>query len=168
VAPPLLRGPALVRQRLTGLVFLAVLTALVGASVGLYLKAFTPVVTVTLEADRIGNQLGPGADVKARGVLVGEVRAIRSGGDGAEVELALDRSAVAQLPSDVRAQLLPKTLFGEKFVALVVDDASTAPPLEDGDVIPQDRSETARETARRWTRCCRCSGRWTPSRSARR
>lgn len=51
VAPPLLRGRALVRQRLTGLLFLAVLTALVAASVGLYQKAFTPVVTVTLEAD---------------------------------------------------------------------------------------------------------------------
>ena len=147
MAPPLLRGRALARQRLTGLVFLAVLTALVAASVGLYLKAFTPVVTVTLETDRIGNQLGLGADVKARGVLVGEVRSVRTDRDGAEVELALQRSAVGRLPADDLAQLLPKTLFGEKFVALVVDAASTAPPLADGDVIPQDRSETARETS---------------------
>ena len=147
MAPPLLRGRALVRQRLTGLVFLAVLGALVATSVGLYLKAFTPVVTVTLETDRIGNQLGLGADVKARGVLVGEVRSVRTAPDGAQVELALERSAAARLPADVRAQLLPKTLFGEKFVALSFDDGSTAAPLADGDVIPQDRSETARETA---------------------
>ena len=43
--------------------------------------------------------------------------------------------------------MLPKTLFGEKFVSLVVDDASTARPLRDGDVVTQDRSETARETS---------------------
>jgi virulence factor Mce-like protein len=54
---------------------------------------------------------------------------------------------VERLPSDASAQLLPKTLFGEKFVALVFDDRSSAPPLSQGDVISQDRSETGREFA---------------------
>ena len=42
--------------------------------------------------------------------------------------------------------MLPKTLFGEKFVDLVAPKDGTDDPIEDGDVIPQDRSETARET----------------------
>ena len=147
MAPPLRRGRALVAQRLLGLVALVVLSALVALAVAVYTKAFTPVMTVTLEVDRIGNQLTKGADVKARGVLLGEVRGIRSAGDGAELELALDPELAGRLPADVRAQLLPKTLFGEKFVQLVPDAASTAPRLRAGDVLAQDRSETARETS---------------------
>ena len=147
MSPPLRRGWALGRQRMTGLAFLAVLFGLVSLAVAQYQKAFTPVVMVTVEADRIGNQLTRGADVKARGMLVGEVRAVTSNGAGATISLALNRDAVSALPSDLRAQMIPKTLFGEKIVDLVLDDASTARPLRDGDVISQDRSTTARETA---------------------
>jgi phospholipid/cholesterol/gamma-HCH transport system substrate-binding protein len=147
VAPPLQKGRRLAYQRLNGLVFLVVLSSLIGGSIALYAKAFTPFVAVTLQADRIGNQLTKGADVKARGVLVGEVRSVRSTRSGTELELRVREEMARRLPSDTRARLLPKTLFGEKFVALQFDDASTAPPLRDGDVIPQDRSETARETS---------------------
>jgi phospholipid/cholesterol/gamma-HCH transport system substrate-binding protein len=113
----------------------------------MYQKAFTSTIDVVLEADRVGNQLTQGADVKARGVLVGTVQSVTSDVDGARISLALQEDEVGRLPADTRAQLLPKTLFGEKFVALVFDDASSAPPLEQGDVITQDRSETAREFA---------------------
>jgi phospholipid/cholesterol/gamma-HCH transport system substrate-binding protein len=147
MAPPLVTGRRRVQQQLAGLLFLAVLAGAVGLTVALYQKAFTPVVTVFLQADRIGNQLSTGGDVKARGLVVGEVREVSSDGSGATIELALKPEAAAQLPSDTRAQMLPKTLFGEKFVSLVFDDDSHAPPLSDGDVISADRSETARETS---------------------
>jgi phospholipid/cholesterol/gamma-HCH transport system substrate-binding protein len=124
-----------------------VLAGFVGLAVALYQKAFAPVVSVTLLADRAGNQLSQGADVKARGAIVGRVESIAASPDGARLQLALDPDKVELLPADVRAQLLPKTLFGEKFVALLVDDGSSAPPLADGDVIRQDRSQTAIETA---------------------
>lgn len=146
MSAPLRTGAARVRQRLLGVAFLVVLSLLVGLTVGLYQKAFTPVVHVTLEADRVGNQLTKGADVKARGVVVGEVRALHSHGDGATLDLALDPARAKLLPRDVTAQLLPKTLFGEKFVALGVPDGDTARPLREGDVITQDRSSTALET----------------------
>ncbi len=147
MAPPLMRGRRLAQQRLLGLVFLSVLAGLVLLTVAMYQKAFQPVVTVTVRADRIGNQLSEGADVKARGLLVGEVRKVASSGGSATLTLALDEKAADLLPSDVRARMVPKTLFGEKIVDLVLDDASTARPLRSGDVIPQDRTETARETS---------------------
>jgi phospholipid/cholesterol/gamma-HCH transport system substrate-binding protein len=147
VAPPVVHGRAAAKQRLVGLVFLGVLVGLVALTVALYQKAFTPTVDVVLQADRAGNQLTKGADVKARGVLVGEVGEITSIDGGARVQLAIRRDKVGALPSDATAQLLPKTLFGEKFVALDFDSGSGARPLRDGDVIPQDRSETARELA---------------------
>jgi phospholipid/cholesterol/gamma-HCH transport system substrate-binding protein len=147
MAPPLKTGRRRAQQQLAGLVFLAVLAGLVGLTVALYQKAFTDVVHVTLEADRIGNQLSKGGDVKARGLVIGEIRDVSSDGDRARIELALEPEAAERVPSDVRAQMLPKTLFGEKFVSLVFDEDSSAPPLEEGDVIPQDRSQTAIETA---------------------
>ncbi len=147
MSPPLLRGRRRVRQQLAGVAFIAVIASLVGGTVGLYRKSFTDVTTVYVEADRIGNQLGKGGDVKARGVIVGEVRGVTSNGRRARIELALDPAQAARLPSDLRVQMLPKTLFGEKFVSLVVDDDSTARPLREGDVVAQDRSETARETS---------------------
>ena len=137
---------ALVRRRLAGVAFLVVIALLVTLTVLAYRKAFTPVVHVTLEVDRIGNQLSPPADVKVRGLVVGEVRGVRTRGNGATVDLALQPDKVSLLPSNVRAQLLPKTLFGEKYVLLVLPPQRAATHLKAGDVIPQDRSTTALET----------------------
>ena len=139
---------ALVRLRLSGVAFLVVIGLLVALTVALYQKTFTPVVHVTLQADRIGNQLSAPADVKLRGLLVGEVRSVSSHGNGATISLALDPSKVRLIPKNVEAQLLPKTLFGEKFVSLVLPQSPSADHLRAGDVIPQDRSGTALETER--------------------
>jgi virulence factor Mce-like protein len=128
-------------------VFIVVLAMLVYLSVLLYQKAFTDVVAVTLQADRIGNQLSVQADVKVRGLVVGRVSSVHSTGDGAEIKLALDPAQVHLIPENVSAQLLPKTLFGEKYVELVLP-SSPSGHLRDGDVIPQDRSSTALETER--------------------
>jgi phospholipid/cholesterol/gamma-HCH transport system substrate-binding protein len=136
----------LVKLRLSGVAFLVVIALLIALTIALYQKAFTPVVHVTLQADRVGNQLSPPADVKLRGLIVGEVRSVSSRGDGATIGLALDPSKVGLIPANVQAQLLPKTLFGEKFVDLVLPDAPSTRHLQAGDVIPQDRSSTAIET----------------------
>jgi phospholipid/cholesterol/gamma-HCH transport system substrate-binding protein len=127
-------------------VFLVVLALLVALTVALYNKDFTRVVHVTLKTDRIGNQLTKGADVKVRGVLVGEVRGISSKGNGAELDLALKPDAVKQIPADATAQLLPKTLFGEKYVELGIPASADTATLHSGSVIEQDRSTTALET----------------------
>jgi virulence factor Mce-like protein len=149
MAPPLVKGRARLRRLAAGVAFLAVLALLVALSVGLYTKAFTPVTMVDLKADRIGNQLSVHGDVKLRGLRVGEVRKVSSTGDGATIQLALDKDKARLVPSDVSARLLPKTLFGEKEVNLVIPEGgSSARPLRGGDVIPQDRSETSIETER--------------------
>jgi phospholipid/cholesterol/gamma-HCH transport system substrate-binding protein len=146
MAPPLVRGRKRVQQQLAGLLFLGVLAGIVALTVALYQKAFTPVVMVELQASSIGNQLSTGGDVKARGLLVGDIREVDTDGDGATILLALRPEAAEQIPSDTRARLLPKTLFGEKFVSLEFEDDSPAPPLSEGDVIERDDSEVARET----------------------
>ncbi len=146
MAAPLRKGRALALQRLNGVAFLLVMAVLVSLTVAVYQKRFTPVVTVELQATRAGNQLSKGADVKVRGLLVGEVRAIRTTDQGAVLTLAIDRDRAPNVARDVTAQLLPKTLFGEKFVALTPAGKTDA-PVQDGDVITLDRSTAAFETA---------------------
>jgi len=148
VAPPLVKGRALARRRLSGIVFMIVIALLVQLAVWLYQKRFVDVVDVSLQTDRIGNQLSKHADVKLRGIIVGEVRDVRSNGEYATLHLALDPDKADLVPRDVRAQLLPKTLFGEKQVVLVPPASPSAEHLRDGDVIEQDRSSTALETER--------------------
>ncbi|WP_328394643.1 MCE family protein [Streptomyces sp. NBC_00390] len=128
------------RLRLYGIAFLVVMALLLSLSVAVYQQVFTPVVRITLEADTLGNQLDPRADVKLRGLLVGEVREVRADGEKATVDLALDPRHVSRIPADVHARLLPKTLFGEKFVDLVPPRGSSGRPVRAGDVITQDRT----------------------------
>jgi phospholipid/cholesterol/gamma-HCH transport system substrate-binding protein len=136
------------RLRLLGVVFVAVCFALLALAVLVYQKAFTPVVKVKLRADSIGNQLVVPADVKLRGIVVGEVRAVHSGGRLATLDLALDPDHVRQIPANVQARILPKTLFGEKFVDLVLPRHPAPEHIAAGDVIPQDRSRNAIELQR--------------------
>ena len=138
-------GAALVRMRIAGVAFIVVLIMLIALTIAFYNKAFTPVVNVVLEADRAGNQLGTPADVKVNGVIVGEVREVEATEDGARIDLALAPDKIDTIPTNVTARLLPKTLFGEKYVELVLPQQPSAQTLEEGDVIPQDRSQTARE-----------------------
>ncbi|MER5179407.1 MCE family protein [Streptomyces sp. NPDC002896] len=133
------------RLRLYGIVFIAVIALLLGLSVATYQQVFTPAVRITLEADTLGNQLDPRADVKLRGLLVGEVRSVRADGEKATLDIALKPEQIAQIPADVQARLLPKTLFGEKYVDLVVPRGSSGRAIRAGDVITQDRTRVGME-----------------------
>jgi virulence factor Mce-like protein len=146
VAPPLVKGRALARRRVAGVVFLVVIALLVELAVALYQKKFTDTVDVSLQTDRVGNQLTVHADVKMHGVIVGEVRKIRSTGTGATLSLALKTERAALVPRNAVAQLLPKTLFGEKEVTLSAPASGADEPIREGDVITQDRTTTALET----------------------
>ncbi|GGT51509.1 MCE family protein [Streptomyces purpureus] len=134
-----------VKLRLYGVVFIAALALLLSLSVAVYQQVFTSVVRITLEAGTLGNQLEPRADVKLRGLLVGEVREVRADGEKATLDLALKPEHVSRIPADVRARLLPKTLFGEKYVDLVAPPGSQARPIRAGDVISQDRTRAGME-----------------------
>jgi phospholipid/cholesterol/gamma-HCH transport system substrate-binding protein len=133
------------RRRLVGVVFLLVFALLVWLSVALYNKQFTPVATVTLYTDSVGNEMHPGADVKIRGVQVGEVRQISADGTGARLELAIQPDMVNQIPANVTAEMLPTTLFGERYVDLVMPATPAPARLTAGTVITQDHAADAVE-----------------------
>jgi virulence factor Mce-like protein len=133
------------RLRIYGIAFIAVLALLLSLAVAVYQQAFTPVVRITLQADSLGNQLDPRADVKLHGLLVGEVRTVHADGTKATLDIALKPQYVTYIPSDVHARLLPKTLFGEKYVDLVAPARTSARPIRAGDVITQDRTKVGIE-----------------------
>ena len=130
-------------HRVLGVAFLALLLLGVWATYAVFTKKFVDYVPVTLETSKIGLQLPALADVKIRGVIVGEVRDIVSEGDIARLDLAIKPGEVDAIPANVTARILPKTLFGEKYVALQIPESPSAERIEAGAVI--DESEVAIE-----------------------
>jgi virulence factor Mce-like protein len=132
-------------RRVQGLAFLLVIALLLGLTIIIYDKKLpwqsTDKVTVT--AQRIGNQLIIPADVKYNGVLVGRVSSVHSNGTNATLDLQISKSEFSRIPGNVEARILPKTLFGEKYVDLVSSDPQGS--LRENQNIPEDESKTAVE-----------------------
>lgn len=76
---------------------------------------------LTLHADRSGLVLEPGAMVMRHGVQIGRVASVHPDGDGARVELELDREYSSALPAGTTADITSSTLFGGKRVVLSGD-----------------------------------------------
>lgn len=142
----------LYRDFVIGLAYILVLAGLVTVSIMVYNKDFTTTVKVTLETGNVGTSLQKGADVEVRGVVVGSVSGISSTGQGGRIELALNPGQAKQLPSNVTAQLLPKTLFGQRYVSLVIPEHPSDTHLSNGDVIVPDRTVAATELQEVYTR----------------
>lgn len=133
------------KHRLLGVGFIVIVAALVALSIAMYNKAFTTYTMVTLQTDKVGNQLQVLGDVKVNGLIVGQIRDIKPTEKGAELRLALDPDKAELVPSNVTAQFIPKTLFGDRYVALQIPADRSGRALRDGDLIMQDTSKRAIE-----------------------
>ena len=129
-------------NKLLGIVFLALMLVGVGATYGVFTKQFTDYDEVTLKASKIGLQLPHRADVKIRGVIVGEVIDFRPTAEGADVTLGLFKDRTADVPADVTASIVPKTLFGEKYVSLIVPESSSGRAIRACDTIARTELST--------------------------
>src|SRR5262249_57906686 len=118
---------------------------LVWLSVALYNKQFTPAAMVTLYTGAVGSEMHLGADVKVRGVEVGEVRQISADGSGARLELAIQPAKVPQIPANVTALMVPTTLFGERDVDLVMPASPGPARPTPGRGVKRDRSRNPRQ-----------------------
>ncbi|WP_370616257.1 MCE family protein [Mumia sp. Pv 4-285] len=134
------RTPALDRPgavRTLGIIMLALMIGAVYATYAVFTKQFSGDVPVTIRSENVGLQLNRNADVKLRGVIVGRVSEISSDAGAATIHLMIDPDYQPLIPSDVEALIVPKTLFGEKFVDLQPVSSSAGTPIESGDVIVQ-------------------------------
>ncbi len=126
-------------HRVLGVGFLVLLVFFVWGTYAIFTKKFVDYVPVSVRTSTIGLQLPALADVKIRGVLVGDVRKATSSGHGAVLSLAIDPAKAALIPANTTARILPKTLFGEKYVALQVPDHPSSRHIRAGDVISESR-----------------------------
>jgi phospholipid/cholesterol/gamma-HCH transport system substrate-binding protein len=133
-------------RRLLGLAMVVVMLALLVLCWAFYNKVFTRVVPVTMVIDQVDNSFLPQAEVRLRGVDVGTVTKVATDGQEATVSMALDPDKVSHIPSNVTAMLVPKSLFGERFVDLQAPANPSGTPIKAGDVITRDRSSSAVET----------------------
>ena len=131
--------------KLYGVVLLAVVIGLVALTILQFNQTFSTFANVKVHLDRAGLQLLPGSDVKLRGIIVGSVHDITSNGDGAELDLRLDPAKANEIPQNVTVRLLPKTLFGEKYVDLVPPPHPSTQHLADGAVIAEDQTKPTLE-----------------------
>jgi phospholipid/cholesterol/gamma-HCH transport system substrate-binding protein len=130
------------RLLVAGVVFLTCVGLLIALSIAVYQKKFERVTMVTIHADRAGLQLSRFGDVRLNGVLVGQVRSVGEDGNEAVIKVALDPDEAKQIPANVGVQIIPTTLFGQKFVSFVRPQNPSQQSLEDGAQIPADRVET--------------------------
>ncbi|NYD43386.1 MCE family protein [Nocardioides panaciterrulae] len=128
--------------KLLGIVFLCLLLAGVYLTYAVFTKKFVDYDKVTLQTSAIGLQLPRRADVKVRGVIVGEVLGFDATANGADVTLGLYPDQVDTIPKNVSGSIVPKTLFGEKYVSLVVPDDASPQHIEAGATITHTRVST--------------------------
>jgi len=128
--------------RALGVAFLALILVALYLVYATFTQKFSHFDKVTLQTDSIGLQLPDRADVKIRGVLVGEVLDYSVTAKGADVTLGIDPSQIDTIPANVTAAILPKTLFGEKYVALDVPAQAAAQHLSSGAVITKTAVST--------------------------
>ena len=131
------------RYKFLGVVFLCLLLAGVYLTYGIFSKKFVSYDEVTLQTSTIGLQLPSRADVKIRGVIVGEVLAFDTDAEGAKLTLGLYPDQIDTIPANVTGSIVPKTLFGEKYVSLEVPDSPAPSHIEPGATIK--RTEVATE-----------------------
>ncbi len=130
-------------HKVLGIVFMALLLAGVYVTYSIFTKKYVDYDRVSLQTSTIGLQLPARADVKIRGVIVGEVLDFDTTAEGAELTLGIFPSETDSIPADVTGSIVPKTLFGEKYVSLVIPEDSGTGHIEAGDTI--ERTEVSVE-----------------------
>ena len=125
-----------------GLAFIMAIVVLIGFSIAIYNKAFTHFTTVTIKAQNAGLQLAQFGDVRRHGALVGRVHSISNDGKEAVIKVDLSPAAARNIPENISVDILPTTLFGQKFISIVDPSNPSPKSLSNGEVIPASRVHT--------------------------
>ncbi len=99
---------------------------------------------ITVEFARAGLNVRPGDEVRVRGVPVGTISSIEIDRDTYTASYTLAVDPDAPIAADTTAALVPKTLFGDKYVELEGAPAD-AEHLADGAHIPLERTSAPSE-----------------------
>lgn len=123
------------RLLVAGIAFLTSIALLIWLSIAIYDKAFTSFTTVTVDANRAGLQLPQFGDVRMHGMIVGQIRSVSQSDGHAVITLGIDPNLAKDIPSNVGVEILPTTLFGQKYVEFTDPAKPSGQHLFDGQVI---------------------------------
>ncbi len=129
----------MMNHRVLGVVFIGMLVLAVWLVNAVFTQKFVSFDKVAMTSGTAGLQLPARADVKVRGVIVGQVMSVDSTGDGAKLVLGIKPDQIDTIPRNVTAAILPKTLFGEKFVSLKIPSDPSSQALAAGDEIDETK-----------------------------
>jgi phospholipid/cholesterol/gamma-HCH transport system substrate-binding protein len=129
----------LMNHRVLGVIFVSALVLAVWLVNAVFTQKFVSFDTVKLSTSTIGLQLPEKADVKIRGVIVGQVNKVSSKGSKADLELGIRPDKIKQIPANVTAAIVPKTLFGEKYIDLNIPSDPSSSSLKAGDRITRTK-----------------------------
>ena len=76
--------------------------------------------------------------MKLRGVQVGSVESISLDGDQASLQLAMYPDQMSKIPSNAGVEIKSTTVFGAKYVNIVIPDDPSTQPIQEGAVITSD------------------------------
>ncbi|MEV5648031.1 MCE family protein [Nocardia sp. NPDC052254] len=137
------RGPTMRQLLIAGacglIVFVIALAFLFARYQGYILK---PAVGVTANLTTTGDGLPANADVKFRGVLVGEVKdvSVAAKGELQQVHIDMKPDYISSIPANVTARVVPSNLFAVTSVEFVYNGADAA-SLKAGSEITEDHSQ---------------------------
>ncbi|MDZ5622803.1 MCE family protein [Nocardioides bizhenqiangii] len=126
---------ALAAYKTLGVIFICLLIVGVWLTYAIFTKKFADYEEIKLETTSVGLQLPSRADVKIRGVIVGEVLEADTGEQGAELKLGIYPDELDSIPANVTGAIVPKTLFGEKYVSLVIPESGPQGQMKAGTTI---------------------------------
>ncbi len=130
-------------HKVLGVAFLALVVLAGYLTYATFTKKFADYDRVTLQTANIGLALPSRADVKIRGVIVGEVLDFDTTEQGAELTLGIYPDETDTIPANVTGSIVPKTLFGEKYIALIIpEEGAASQPIAQGDTITKTRVAT--------------------------
>lgn len=134
-------GPTRNELVVRGLMLLSVGVALVLVMSLSLSGAFADTSQVTSRLRTAGGSITSGSDVKMGGLIVGRVDSVSGDAQGVELALDMDNKFIDGIPSDVKARVLPATVFGTSYVDLAGGGpVESGRSLRAGDVIAQDLS----------------------------
>lgn len=114
------------------------LAAIVAVALTMFAGGFTSTVPLTVTSTRSGLVMEPDAKVTMRGVEVGRVASIEHTPAGAVLHLDMQPGQMQLIPSNARVAIESTTVFGAKFVDIVVPDDPSSVPMQEGAVIAAD------------------------------
>jgi phospholipid/cholesterol/gamma-HCH transport system substrate-binding protein len=102
---------------------------------GFFAGTFTSSVPIKVVSDRTGLVMESGAKVKMRGVEVGRVAGITGGNQLTSLKVDIFPEQVRFIPANVQAEIEATTVFGAKYVNLILPDDPSPKRLTAGAVV---------------------------------